>query len=102
MLVQEFGVSEVTAKHLARTYGMHAFEVCRITEPTVKRWPRFGHLLIEGYPYLECEIEYACKHEMVVSLKDMINAIVLFKQRRSECRDIESCRSNAKIIKMDT
>jgi glycerol-3-phosphate dehydrogenase len=71
-LVQKYGVSEESAKHLARTYGMNAFEVCEMTRPTGKRWPRFGGLLIEGYPYLECEIEYACKKEMCVSLKDML------------------------------
>ena len=71
-LVQEFGVSEATAKHLAHAYGMHAFEVCRLAEPTSKRWPRFGNLLLEGYPYLECEIDYACQHEMVCTVKDML------------------------------
>jgi len=71
-LVQEFGVSEEVAKHLARTYGMHAFDVCRLTKPTGKTWPRFGDTLLEGFPYLECEIEYACKNEMVVTLKDML------------------------------
>jgi len=72
MLVQEFGVRESTAKHLARTYGMLAFEVCRMAEPTGQRWPRFGNMLIEGYPYLECEVEYACKNEMVCTVKDML------------------------------
>jgi len=72
-LVQEFGISEDTAKHLARTYGVHAFEVCRMTKPTGQRWPRrFGHLLIEGYPYLECEVEYACKNEMACTVADML------------------------------
>ena len=71
-LVQEFGVSEATAKHLAHAYGMHAFEVCRLAAPTEKRWPRFGNLLLEGYPYLECEIDYACQHEMVCTVKDML------------------------------
>jgi len=72
-LVQEFGVPEDTAKHLAHTYGMHAFEVCRLTKPTGQRWPRrFGHLLIEGYPYLECEVEYACRNEMCCTVTDML------------------------------
>ena len=71
-LVQEFGVSEATAKHLAHAYGMHAFEVCRLAAPTHKRWPRCGNLLLEGYPYLECEIEYACRNEMVCTVKDML------------------------------
>lgn len=71
-LVQEFGVSEETAKHLARTYGMHAFEVCKKTKPSGKRWPRFGSLLIEGYPYLDAEVDYVCKNEMVCTLTDML------------------------------
>eukprot|EP00957_Ditylum_brightwellii_P104338 7947395-Ditylum_brightwellii.AAC.1 len=71
-LVQDFGVSEETAKHLARTYGVNAFEVCKLTKPSGKKWPRFGNVLIEGYPYLECEIEYCCKNEMVVTVKDML------------------------------
>mmetsp|Transcript_9046 Transcript_9046/g.12527 ORF Transcript_9046/g.12527 Transcript_9046/m.12527 type:complete len:756 (-) Transcript_9046:425-2692(-) len=71
-LVQEFGVSEETAKHLASTYGMNAFDVCKMTKPSGKRWPRFGNLLIEGYPYLECEVEYACKYEMTCTVTDML------------------------------
>lgn len=71
-LVQEYGVSEETAKHLANTYGMNAFDVCEMTKPSGKRWPRFGHLLVEGYPYLECEIEYQCKYEMAYTLTDML------------------------------
>lgn len=47
-LVQDFGVGDASAKHLARTYGMNAFDVCKMAEPTSKRWPRFGNVLIEG------------------------------------------------------
>ena len=72
-LVQEFGISQDTAEHLARTYGVHAFDVCRLTKPTGQKWPRrFGHVLVEGYPYLECEIEYACRHEMACTVTDML------------------------------
>jgi len=71
-LIQEFGVSEATAKHLSRTYGVNAIDVCRSAKPTGKSWPRFGNLLIEGFPYLECEIDWVCKNEMVVSVKDML------------------------------
>lgn len=71
-LVQEFGVSELTAKHLAQTYGMNAFEVCRMAEPTGEVWPRFGKKLLQTFPYLECEVEYACKKEMVCTLQDML------------------------------
>ena len=71
-LVQEFGVSESSAKHLARTYGMNALDVCQMAVPTSKRWPRFGNLLVEGFPYLECEIPYICRHEMCVTVKDVL------------------------------
>jgi len=71
-LVQKYGVSEATAKHLACAYGMHAFEVCELAEPTTKTWPRFGNLLLEGFPYLECEIAYVCRNEMVCTLTDML------------------------------
>mmetsp|Transcript_11936 Transcript_11936/g.14824 ORF Transcript_11936/g.14824 Transcript_11936/m.14824 type:complete len:748 (-) Transcript_11936:930-3173(-) len=71
-LVQEFGVSYEIAQHLARTYGMYAFEVCQMAKPTGKNWPKCGQVLIEGYPYLDCEVEFACKHEMVCTVKDMI------------------------------
>jgi glycerol-3-phosphate dehydrogenase len=71
-LVQEYGVSEATAKHLAHTYGMNAFAVCELAEPTSQRWPRFGNTLIEGYPFLECEIAYQCRNEMVCTLQDML------------------------------
>lgn len=72
-LVQKYGVNEVTAKHLARSYGVLAFDVCEMAEPTNKAWPRFGSPLIEGYPYLECEITYQCRNEMVCTVKDMIS-----------------------------
>jgi len=29
-------------------------------------------VLVEGYPHIESEIEYACKHEMAVTVKDML------------------------------
>jgi len=71
-LIQDFGVSEDTAKHLSRAYGVNAFEVCRNAKPTGKTWPRFGNLLIEGYPFLECEVAWICENEMVVTVKDML------------------------------
>ena len=71
-LIQDFGVSESTAQHLASTYGIHAFDVCRLADPTNQVWPRFGSKLLPQFPYLECEIEYACRNEMVCTLKDML------------------------------
>jgi len=64
-LVQQFGVSQEVAEHLVRTYGTHAAEVMREQRSG-------GKLLLPGYPYLEQEISYACKHEMATSLTDML------------------------------
>jgi len=66
-LVQDYGVSMDVAEHLASTYGIHAFEVLNEGKE-----PRGGNALIAGYPYLEREIEYACKHEMANSITDML------------------------------
>lgn len=71
-LVQKYGVSEATAKHLAATYGMRAFQVCKMAEPTKTSWPRFGNTLLPGFPYLECEIAYICRNEMVCTVEDML------------------------------
>ena len=72
-LVQEFGIAQQSAEHLARSYGMHAFEVCRSASSTSKTsLSKCGNLVIDGYPYLECEIEYACKHEMACTVADYL------------------------------
>lgn len=71
-LIQKYGVSEEIAQHLAHTYGAAAFAVCEMSRPSGKRWPRFGKTLVEGYPFIEEEIEYCCKHEYAVTVKDML------------------------------
>merc|ERR1712238_413186 len=96
-LVQEFGISEDSANHLCRTYGMNALDVCRMVTPTTttaskstskwkliqkwnstkeqqSSWPPsiHGKVLVTGFPYLECEIPYICRNEMVCSVKDVL------------------------------
>jgi len=71
-LIQKFGVSEETAKHLSNTYGTKAFNVCYLSKPTGRRWPRFGKTIVEGYPYIESEIEYQCKYENARSVADFL------------------------------
>ena len=68
-LVQQFGVSTDVAEHLARTYGTHAAEVLQGAENKT----RGGKVLLPGYPYLEEEIDFACKNEMATSLADMLS-----------------------------
>lgn len=72
-LVQEFGLTQESAEHLARSYGVHAFEVCRMARPfSTSSRSQFGNLLLEGFPYLECEIDYACKYEMACTVTDFL------------------------------
>lgn len=72
-LVQEFGLTQQTAEHLARSYGVYAFDVCRMARPSpTSSRSQCGNLLLEGYPYLECEIEWACKHEMLCTVTDFL------------------------------
>ena len=71
-LIQKFGVSEETAKHLANTYGTKAFDVCYLSKPSGKSWPRFGKTLVEGYPYIESEVEYQCKYENARTIADFL------------------------------
>lgn len=68
-LVQKFGVSQSVAEHLVRSYGTHAGEVLELQK---KKNKRGGTLLLPNYPYLEEEIEYACKSEMCTALTDML------------------------------
>lgn len=58
-LIQHYGIGEDVANHLCKTYGTHAWDVCERTRPTGLRWPRFGKLLVDGYPYIESEVKIA-------------------------------------------
>ena len=72
-LIQKYSITESTAIHLANTYGSRAWEVCKLAKPVDKAWPRFGRYLVEGYPYIESEVEYAAKHEYAQTVKDVLS-----------------------------
>ena len=71
-LVQKYSISEAQAHHLVRTYGTNAFAVCELSRPltTAKQGVthKFGKTLVEGFPFMEEEIEYSCKHEMACTV----------------------------------
>jgi len=81
-LVQKYQISEEIAKHLVNTYGACSFAVCELMKPLSRTSSKvgsitdgshhFGAQLVPNYPYIEAEIEYACKHEYAVSVKDML------------------------------
>lgn len=60
-LVQDYGLEQEVATHLAQTYGDKAFLVARLAELTGKRWPVVGRRLHSEFPYLEAEVKYAVK-----------------------------------------
>jgi len=73
-LVQKYGISTEMAQHLCHTYGATAFAVCELARPTGSSGVhRFGKELVKGFPFMEEEVEYACKHEMAVTVKDMLS-----------------------------
>ncbi|GBG28289.1 Glycerol-3-phosphate dehydrogenase, mitochondrial [Hondaea fermentalgiana] len=72
-LIQTYSISEDVARHLARTYGVRAWDVCKLVRPTSKGWPRFGVPIVENYPYLEAEIEYAVRNEYARTVRDMLS-----------------------------
>jgi glycerol-3-phosphate dehydrogenase len=71
-LIQKYGMSQGVAEHLVKTYGARAWEVCDLIQPTGKRWPKFGNLLIEGYHYIDAEITWACR-EYACTIEDVLS-----------------------------
>ena len=49
------------AKHLSHTYGNKAPEVAKLASITGSRWPVVGKRLVEQFPYIEAEVQYAVK-----------------------------------------
>merc|ERR1719353_232389 len=71
-LIQKYGVSEHIAKHLCHTYGAAAFAVCEQRTKDPKKAVPVGKVLVEGYPFIEAEVEYAANNEYAVTVKDML------------------------------
>jgi len=66
-LLQKYRMSPDVINHLVNTYGGHASAVCEIA----KRNKRDGRL-VEGYPYIQAEIVYAC-HEYACTIEDILS-----------------------------
>jgi glycerol-3-phosphate dehydrogenase len=71
-LIQKHGMSHESARHLAKTYGGRSWEVCQLSQPTNKVWPRFGVPLVEGYPYIDAEVAWACR-EYACTIEDVLS-----------------------------
>ena len=59
------------AKHLSHTFGNKAPEVAKLASITGSRWPVVGKRLVEQFPYIEAEIQYAVK-EYACTIVDIL------------------------------
>mmetsp|Transcript_13446 Transcript_13446/g.37839 ORF Transcript_13446/g.37839 Transcript_13446/m.37839 type:complete len:786 (+) Transcript_13446:154-2511(+) len=71
-LIQKYGLSQTVAEHLVKAYGGRSWEVCELMEPTGKKWPKFGRLLVESYPYIDADVVWACK-EYACTIEDVLS-----------------------------
>ena len=53
-LIQEYGLDNEVAEHLAKTYGDKSFKVAQIAKEI--GWPKAGSRLHEGHPFIEAEV----------------------------------------------
>jgi len=71
-LIQKYGVSQDVAKHLVKSYGGRSWEVCKLIQPSGKNSPKFGHLLVENYPYIDADVVWACR-EYACTIEDVLS-----------------------------
>ncbi|XP_040296134.1 glycerol-3-phosphate dehydrogenase, mitochondrial [Bufo bufo] len=71
-LVQDYGLENEVAQHLAATYGDKAFEVAKLAKVTGRRWPIVGKRLVSEFPYIEAEVKYALR-EYACTAVDVIS-----------------------------
>jgi glycerol-3-phosphate dehydrogenase len=76
-LIQEHGLEEDVALHLAQNYGDRAATVVGMTKPVSADDKTTGtskdhRRLHPNFPYLEAEIRYACRNEYAESIVDVI------------------------------
>jgi glycerol-3-phosphate dehydrogenase len=67
-LMQEFGVTEITARHLAQKYGACASDVLKL----VKKEPDLAQPLVEGLAPIRAEVVFAARNEMATTIEDVL------------------------------
>lgn len=71
-LIQKYGMSQEVAEHLVKSYGARSWEVCELIQPSGKSWPKFGHLIVENYPYIDADVIWACR-EYACTIEDVLS-----------------------------
>jgi glycerol-3-phosphate dehydrogenase len=67
-LASEHGLTEATARHLFEKFGSEAFAVVAIATDN----PKLKLPLIFGAPAIEAEVVYCARHEMAVTIEDVL------------------------------
>jgi glycerol-3-phosphate dehydrogenase len=67
-LVAKYQVSAATAIHLAEKFGTNAPKVLALTIEE----PRYASALVSGLPPIQAEVVYSVRHEMAVSIEDVL------------------------------
>jgi len=74
-LIQKYGMSQDVAEHLVKSYGGRSWEVCELIQPSGKKGkhsPKFGHLIVENYPYIKADVVWACR-EYACTIEDVLS-----------------------------
>lgn len=71
-LIQKYGMSQDVAEHLVKAYGARAWEVCEQIEPSRTKCSKFGKILVEGYPYIDADVVWACR-EYACTIEDVLS-----------------------------
>jgi glycerol-3-phosphate dehydrogenase len=67
-LAQRFGLTELTARHLAQKYGVCAPDVMKLAETD----PDLAHPLLEGLAPIRAEVVFAAREELAVTIEDVL------------------------------
>jgi glycerol-3-phosphate dehydrogenase len=67
-LASVFGVDDDRPRHLAQHYGVRALQVTQIASDT----PQLASRLAADLPFVRAEIVYAARHELVLTLSDLL------------------------------
>lgn len=71
-LIQKHGMDHSVAQHLANTYGTKAWDVCELSAPTGRPYPRFGTRIVPDHPYITAEIVHAARFEGACTVEDVV------------------------------
>ena len=88
--------SEPLSERLWRRYGTDAFTM--LTE--IGRNPKLADPVSHGSDYRVCELEYAARHEMIVTLEDFLRrrSKVALVVRHERLRGLEGVREGCRIL----